>query len=73
MLSAVPNRRRALAAQTGEFSCSGARDDRMGLLRHASLMSLGSTTKTIQPRTSQLHNPLKYNDLAMPFAKTGED
>jgi hypothetical protein len=35
MLSAVPNRRRALAAQAGEFSCSGARDDKIGLLRHA--------------------------------------
>src|SRR5881409_2117847 len=37
MLSAVPNRRRALATQATKLSGSGARDDRIGLLRHAVL------------------------------------
>src|SRR5437588_7597750 len=35
MLSPVPNSRRALAAEATELSRSGARDDGIGLLRHA--------------------------------------
>src|SRR5207247_1336794 len=37
MLSPVPNRRRALAAQATKLSGSGARDNGIGLLRHAVL------------------------------------
>src|SRR2546430_5917142 len=35
MLSPVPNSRRALAAEDTKLSGSGARDDGIGLLRHA--------------------------------------
>src|SRR5213593_589519 len=35
MLSPVPNSRRALAAQPTKLSRAGARDDEIGLLRHA--------------------------------------
>src|SRR4029453_17277946 len=37
MLSPVPNSRRALAAQAPKLSRAGARDDGIGLLRHAIL------------------------------------
>src|SRR6266851_1607978 len=37
MLSPVPNSRRALAAQAPKLSRAGARDDEIGLLRHAVL------------------------------------
>src|SRR5438445_7420320 len=37
MLSPVPNARGALAAQASKLSGSGARDDGIGLLRHAVL------------------------------------
>src|SRR2546423_11792905 len=37
MLSPVSNSRRALAAQTPKLSCAGARNDEIGLLRHAVL------------------------------------
>src|SRR2546426_372862 len=37
MLSPVPNSRRALAAEATKLSGSGARDDGIGLLRHAVL------------------------------------
>src|SRR5439155_23962713 len=37
MLNPVPNSRRALAAQATKLSGSGARDDGIGLLRHAVL------------------------------------
>src|SRR5207249_3977566 len=37
MLSPVPNSRRTLAAQASKLSCAGARNDDIGLLRHAVL------------------------------------
>src|SRR2546426_8668962 len=37
MLSPVPNSRCALTAQAPKLSCAGARDDEVGLLRHAVL------------------------------------
>src|SRR5688572_20739404 len=37
MLSSVPNSRRALATQALKLSRAGARDDEIGLLRHAVL------------------------------------
>src|SRR5881396_1870113 len=37
MLSPVPNSRRALAAQAPKLSCARARNDGIGLLRHAVL------------------------------------
>src|SRR5438128_5315718 len=37
MLSPVPNSRRALAPQASKLSCAGARNDEIGLLRHAVL------------------------------------
>src|SRR6266542_2814454 len=37
MLSPVPNSRRALALQAPKLSCAGARNDEIGLLRHAVL------------------------------------
>src|SRR5881628_3430941 len=37
MLRPVPNSRRALAPQAAKLSCAGARNDEIGLLRHAVL------------------------------------
>src|SRR5881409_663047 len=37
MLSPVPNRRRAFAAQAAKLSCTGPRDDEIRLLRRAAL------------------------------------
>src|SRR6476659_1671074 len=42
MLSAVPNSRRALAAQAPKLPRAGARDDDIGLLRHAVLEYSGT-------------------------------
>jgi hypothetical protein len=42
MLSPVPNSRRTLAAQALKLSRAGARDDEIGLLRHAVLEYSGA-------------------------------
>src|SRR5437660_9542226 len=69
MLSAVPNSRRALAAQIVKLSCAGAGNDEVGLLRHAILEYARALEHEAARSPSKMaDNPLEADERCRPVA-----